>query len=82
MNKWKEKARPISMERRFEFSTYELTRDFLDRLGTLCEERNRFPDISFGKTYVNLTLKPEEDNNNKFTNKDREFAIAIDALEN
>ncbi len=81
MNQWKEKARPIRMERRFEFATYELTRDFLDRLGTLCEKKNRFPDISFGKTYVNLTLKPEEDDNPSLSDQDREFAIAIESLE-
>ncbi len=81
MNNWKERLRPLRLERRFEFSTYEFTRDFLDRLGELCEKRNKFPDISFGKTYVNLTLKPDsEDENAEFTDLDKQFASDIDVL--
>jgi len=81
MNKWQEKVRPLRLERRFEFANYSLTRDFLDRLGDLCEKRNRFPDISFGKTYVNLTLQPEsEEDNSPLTELDKRFALEIDNL--
>ena len=81
MHKWKEKTRPLRLERRFEFSSYSFTRDFLDSLGDLCEKRNRFPDISFGKTYVNLTLQPEGEENESFlTQSDKEFASEIDSL--
>tara|TARA_Y100001968_G_scaffold326293_1_gene369068 strand:- start:938 stop:1189 length:252 start_codon:yes stop_codon:yes gene_type:complete len=61
MDKWQQRKRPIRLERRFEFETYDKTRDFLDRLGDLSEKAKRFPDISFGKTYVNITIRPEED---------------------
>ena len=72
----------MRLERRFEFDTYELTRDFLDELGNLCEQVKRFPDISFGKTYVNLTLRPESDEQNAhITDIDKEFADQINALE-
>ena len=82
MHKWNEKSRPARLERRLEFSTYELTRNFLDRLGSLCEKRNRFPDINFGKTYVNLTLKPDvEENDNEITDLDKKLASEIDDLE-
>ena len=81
MHKWNERSRPFRLERRFEFPTYELTRDFLDRLGELSEKRKRFPDVSFGKTYVNLTLQPEnEENNASITDDDIEFASEIDSL--
>ncbi|KGG17123.1 putative pterin-4 alpha-carbinolamine dehydratase-like protein [Prochlorococcus sp. MIT 0603] len=70
----------MRLERRLEFLTYESTRDFLDRLGDLCENRKRFPDISFGKTYVNLTLKPEDEN--QITDLDKKFASEIDELTN
>ena len=79
MHKWNERSRPIRLERRFEFSTYELTRDFLDRLGELSEKRKRFPDVSFGKTYVNLTLQPEE-NEAEITDSDKRFASDVDNL--
>ncbi len=58
-----------------------MTRDFLDRLGDLCENRERFPDISFGKNYVNLTLKPDsEDKDAQLTELDNSFASEIDNL--
>jgi 4a-hydroxytetrahydrobiopterin dehydratase len=77
-------ARPKSdqpqwLERRIEFETYPATRDFLERLNDLCEAEQRFPDISFGRTYVNLTLRPFGDAE---TVGDDElvFAGAIDTL--
>ncbi len=81
MNKWNERSRPLRLERRFEFPTYELTRDFLDRLGELSEKRKRFPDVSFGKTYVNLTLQPESDEKDATLSADDiKFASDIDGL--
>ena len=81
MNKWNKRSRPERLERRLEFSSYEMTRDFLDRLGDLCENRERFPDISFGKNYVNLTLKPEiEEKDAQLTESENNFASEIDDL--
>lgn len=78
---WTERARPICLERRFEFETYSATRDFLDRLGQHSEATQRFPDISFGKTYVNITLRPEDDAEvPQLSEADHTFASEIDAL--
>ena len=78
---WRARQRPVCLERRFEFETYSATRDFLDRLGQHSEATQRFPDISFGKTYVNITLRPEsEDDDAALTDADRSFAAEIDAL--
>jgi len=81
METWKLRSRPNRLERRFEFSSYEDTRDFLDKLGDYTERINRFPDISFGKTYVNITLRPEtEDSNAEISELDHKFANEIDEL--
>tara|TARA_B100001250_G_scaffold299026_1_gene260625 strand:- start:424 stop:675 length:252 start_codon:yes stop_codon:yes gene_type:complete len=81
MEGWRQKKRPECLEKRFEFQSYEKTRDFLDDLGGFCEKVNRFPDISFGKTYVNLTIRPEETNaEEKISKVDHEFAYQIDSL--
>jgi 4a-hydroxytetrahydrobiopterin dehydratase len=67
------------LERRVEFGDYATTRDFLERLNALCEAEQRFPDISFGRTYVNLTVRAEiEDAPIEVT--DWAFTAAIDAL--
>jgi 4a-hydroxytetrahydrobiopterin dehydratase len=81
MEQWQERKRPVCLERRYEFESYNATRDFLDRLGEFSETTQRFPDISFGKTYVNITLRPEsEEAEAVLTDADRSFADEIDAL--
>ncbi|MEB3159615.1 MAG: 4a-hydroxytetrahydrobiopterin dehydratase [Synechococcus sp.] len=78
---WEERNRPIRLERRFEFETYSATRDFLDRLGSFSEDRQRFPDISFGKTYVNITLRPlDESEGAPLQPEDHAFAAGVDGL--
>ncbi len=81
MENWEVRSRPIRLERRFEFDRYEETRDFLDRLGELSESLKRFPDISFGVKYVNLTLRPDsEDEDVELSENDYKFAAQIDEL--
>jgi 4a-hydroxytetrahydrobiopterin dehydratase len=75
---WTQRPRPDRLERRIEFDDYESTRSFLERLNTLAESEGRFPDISFGRTYVNLTLRPDEEQ--AVGAVDQAFAAAIDAL--
>lgn len=58
-HRWNERARPLRLERRVEFPTYDATRGFLERVGETCQRAGVFPDISFGRTYVNLTLHGE-----------------------
>ena len=81
MDQWQERKRPVCLERRFEFESYSATRDFLDRLGEHSEATQRFPDISFGRTYVNITLRPEQDGEAAVLSEaDRRFAGEIDGL--
>ena len=81
MDKWERRRRPNRLEKRFEFPTYEATRDFLDLLGEHSELIDRYPDISFGKTYVNITLRPiSEDKEAELTDEDHNFAGEIDGL--
>ena len=81
MEGWRQKNRPECLEKRFEFESYEKTRDFLDDLGDFCEKVNRFPDISFGKTYANITIRPSENNEKDSISKvDHDFADKIDFL--
>lgn len=67
------------LERRVEFDDYATTRDFLERLNALCDQQQRFPDISFGRTYVNLTVRSDADEAS-IGDGDWAFAAAIDAL--
>lgn len=76
---WSQRQRPPRLERRLAFADYPQVRDFLERLEQLCEQRQRYPDLSFGRTYVNLTIYPEQDTTD-VGNAEEGFAREIDGL--
>ena len=79
---WTPRPRPDQaerLERRVEFADYATTRDFLERLNSLCEQQQRFPDISFGRTYVNLTVRAEAEDT-PVGEPEWLFTASIDAL--
>lgn len=76
---WSLRQRPPRLERRLAFADYPQVRDFLERLEHLCERRQRYPDLSFGRTYVNLTIYPEQDATD-VGSAEEEFARDIDGL--
>lgn len=53
---WTEVERPSSLYRRFEFAGYPETRAFLDQLASLSEETGLYPDLSFTRTHVTVTV--------------------------
>lgn len=80
-HQWHQRDRPMRLERRFEFETYSATRDFLDRLGAFSELHQRFPDLSFGRTYVNATLRPQDETEGaQLQEGDHAFAAGVDGL--
>lgn len=76
---WRERARPLRLERRVEFSDYEALRTFLDRVAELSESTDLYPNQSFGRTYVNLTLFAEE-GAEQIEARLQTFAQQVDAL--
>ena len=57
MNKqWRERERPVRLERRYEFRDYTTLREFLDRAADLSEREGLYPDMGFGRDYVNITI--------------------------
>ncbi len=53
---WTEVEKPPMLYRRFEFAAYSETRAFLDRLAGLSKETGLYPDLSFSRTHVNVTV--------------------------
>ena len=53
---WQRQDLPPTLSRRFEFESYPETRRFLDRVAKLADEAQHYPNLSFGKTYVSVTL--------------------------
>ena len=55
------------------------SRDFLDDAAELSEAKGYFPDMGFGKDYVNVTVHLE-DGNDDLTPEQRQFAEELDKL--
>lgn len=74
---WQRQDLPPMLSRRFEFATYAETRRFLDRVADVAEEAQRYPNLSFGKTYVSITIDAD---GKKIGPEIVELARRIDAL--
>ncbi len=75
---WQNVAQPPSLFRRFEFSGYAETRAFLDRLAGLSETAGYYPDLGFGRTHVNVTIRLAKDE--AVRNAAFDFAVQAGAL--
>lgn len=76
---WHIRSQPDCMERQYKFPSYLVLRDFLDRAANLSERRGYYPDMGFGRTYVNVTIRPHEDHG-EIQPEQRAFAEELDGL--
>ena len=76
---WETRGKPPTLFRRFTFGNYADTRTFLDALAELSEETGIHPqNISFGTTYVNITLEAED--RKELTETEHTLATRINEL--
>ncbi|KPJ92499.1 MAG: pterin-4-alpha-carbinolamine dehydratase [Gammaproteobacteria bacterium SG8_15] len=78
-DQWQERIRPARLERRYQFQDYESLRNFLDRAAELSEREGYFPDMGFGRDYVNITIHADE-GETKLANRLHQFAKQLDEL--
>ena len=76
---WQERARPERLERRYQFVDYESLREFLDRAAVLSEREGLYPDMGFGRDYVNMTIHGSEEDNT-LGDQQRRLAQQLDDL--
>lgn len=76
---WVVRKRPARLERRIEFTDYEKTREFLDRAAELAESQGYYPDMSFGRTHVSITLSSPDDTD-EVSEALLQYARQMDAL--
>jgi pterin-4a-carbinolamine dehydratase len=76
---WQERPRPARIEGRYEFDSYRALRDFLDGAAELSEREGLYPDMGFGRDYVNITIHAEE-GSASLADKQRRFARLLDEL--
>ena len=78
---WQERNKPARLEQRYVFQDYSTLRDFLERAAGLSEREDLFPDMGFGKDYVNITIYADE-NNEQLSDNHHRFAQELDKLFN
>ena len=72
---WNERESPLRIEKRFEFEQYSKISKFMEKIEKLCKERNIYPNISFGKNFVSLSIFL---NNKKLSDREKIFSEDID----
>jgi len=74
---WKVQKRAALLSRRYDFSDYDEMRNFLDRLETLSEKEKYYPDLTFSRTHVNVSIKSRDE---ELAQPDFEFSVLVDAI--
>ena len=72
---WNKRESPLRIEKRFEFEEYSKISKFMENIEELCKKKDIYPNISFGRNFVSLTIFLE---NKEISNKEKEFSEDID----
>lgn len=73
-----EQARSAPFNQRFDFASYQQTRQFLDQLADLSKAEDYYPNVSFGKNYVNISI--DSDGQNLLRERSSSFILDMQAL--
>ncbi len=72
---WNERESPLRIEKRFEFEEYSKISIFMEKIEKLCKKKDIYPNISFGKNFVSLTIFLD---NKKISDNEKDFSKDID----
>ena len=72
---WNLKKTPLRIDKRFEFKEYSRISQFMENIDKLCKEKNIYPNISFGKNFVSMTIFLED---KEISSLEKEFSQQID----
>ena len=72
---WNKRESPLRIEKRFEFEEYSKISNFMEKIEKLCKEKGIYPNISFGKNFVSISIFL---NRKEISNKERDFSKDID----
>ena len=72
---WNERESPLRIEKRFEFEEYSKISKFMKKVEKLCKEKDIYPNISFGKNFVSVTIFLESE---QISPSEKDFSIEID----
>ena len=74
---WNQRETPLRVEKRFEFEEYSRISKFMKMVDELCKKKNIYPNISFGKNFVSMTIFLSSENLSK---NEKDFCKQIDSF--
>ena len=72
---WNKRESPLRIEKRFEFEKYSKISNFMGKIERLCKEKDIYPNISFGKNFVSLSIFLSS---KEISSKEKNFSNNID----
>jgi len=78
-SEWKVQKSANLMTKRYDFNSYDDMRDFLDELEDLSEQESYYPDLTFSRDHVNVSIKSRGD---ELAEIDFNFSKKVDLLIN
>ena len=72
---WNKRESPLRIEKRFEFEKYSKISNFMGKIEKLCKEKDIYPNISFGKNFVSLSIFLDK---KEISSKEKDFSQDID----
>ena len=72
---WNERESPLRIEKRFEFEQYSKISKFMEKIEKLCKEKDIYPNISFGKNFVSLSIFLD---NKEISEREKDLSKGID----
>ena len=72
---WNKRESPLRIEKRFEFEEYLKISKFMAKIEKLCKEKDIYPNISFGKNFVSLSIFLDS---KEISCKEKDFSKDID----
>ena len=72
---WNKRESPSRIEKRFEFEEYSKISKFMGKIEKLCKEKDIYPNISFGKNFVSLSIFLDT---KEISSKENDFSQDID----
>ena len=76
---WTLRQRPARLARRIDFDSYSLIREFLDLTAELSEREAYYPDVSFSRSHVSMTIYAAE-GSDELDEKRLRFAEQVNAF--
>jgi len=72
---WNKRESPFRIEKKFEFEEYSKISKFMGKIEKLCKEKDIYPNISFGKNFVSLSIFLDTE---EISNREKDFSKDVD----